>query len=64
MDAPQVLAERRVRRLNEQMGAGGPIAAPAGWLLIQGLPQRQQYGDTWCDARGLLDSAPSSVEQS
>ncbi|WP_055606698.1 hypothetical protein [Streptomyces prasinus] len=57
MDAPQVLADRLVRRLDEQLRTGGPITDPVGWLLARGLPQRQQCGDPRCDDRMLLDSS-------
>ncbi|MCA1221403.1 hypothetical protein [Streptomyces sp. 8L] len=55
-DAPQVLSDRLVRRLDEQLGTGGPITDPVGWLLARGLPQRQQCGDPRCDDRVLLDT--------
>ncbi|MEU1129605.1 hypothetical protein ABZ383_07020 [Streptomyces sp. NPDC005900] len=55
-DASQVLADRLVRRLDEQLRTGGPITDPVGWLLARGLPQRQQCGDARCDDRVLLDS--------
>ncbi|MFF8618152.1 hypothetical protein [Streptomyces sp. NPDC015350] len=55
-EAPQVLADRLVRRLDEQLRTGGPITDPVGWLLARGLPQRQQCGDARCDDRMLLDS--------
>ncbi|MCO6698820.1 hypothetical protein KQI59_31065 [Streptomyces sp. Vc17.3-30] len=55
-DAAQVLADRLVRRLDEQLRTGGPITDPVGWLLARGLPQRQQCGDARCDDRMLLDS--------
>ncbi|WP_346346189.1 hypothetical protein [Streptomyces sp. SID5789] len=55
-DAAQVLADRLVRRLDEQLRTGGPITDPVGWLLARGLPQRQQCGDARCDDRVLLDS--------
>ncbi|MFD3937846.1 hypothetical protein ACFWSF_24100 [Streptomyces sp. NPDC058611] len=54
--APQVLADRLVRRLDEQLRTGGPITDPVGWLIGRGLPQRQQCGDVRCDDRILLDS--------
>nr|pir hypothetical protein 2 - Streptomyces bambergiensis plasmid pBL1 [Streptomyces prasinus] len=57
MDAPQVLADRSSRRLDEQLRTGGPITDPVGWLLARGLPQRQQCGDPRCDDRMLLDSS-------
>ncbi|MFB8123305.1 hypothetical protein ACFVG1_23800 [Streptomyces bacillaris] len=55
-DAAQVLADRLVRRLEEQLRTGGPITDPVGWLLARGLPQRQQCGDARCDDRMLVDS--------
>lgn len=55
-DAPQVLADRVARRLEDQMRLGGPIRDPAGWLVSLALPQRQQCGDVRCDDRVLLDS--------
>ncbi|MFI0742683.1 hypothetical protein ACH4PU_32075 [Streptomyces sp. NPDC021100] len=55
-DAPQVLAERLVRRLEEQMRLGGPIQDPVGWLIRRGLPQRQRCGEVRCDDGTLLDS--------
>ncbi|WP_050987595.1 hypothetical protein OG582_39355 (plasmid) [Streptomyces anulatus] len=55
-DAAQVLADRLVRRLDEQLRTGGPITDPVGWLLARGLPQRQQCGDARCDDRMLLNS--------
>ncbi|WP_414170899.1 hypothetical protein ACMATS_37865 (plasmid) [Streptoverticillium reticulum] len=55
-DAPQALADRLVRRLDEQLRARGPITDPVGWLLARALPQRQQCGDARCDDRILLDS--------
>lgn len=55
-DAPQVLADRLVRHLNEQLRTGRPITDPVGWLVARGLPQRQQCGDARCDDRVLLDS--------
>ncbi|MEV6383086.1 hypothetical protein AB0M31_27200 [Streptomyces sp. NPDC051773] len=55
-DAPQVLADRLVRRLADQLRLGGPIKDPVGWLLGKGLPQRQECGDRLCDDRMLLDS--------
>lgn len=55
-DAPQVLADRLLRRLDKQLRTGGPITGPVGWLLARGLPQRQQCGDARCDGRVLLDS--------
>ncbi|MFC6987135.1 hypothetical protein [Streptomyces cirratus] len=56
-DAPQVLADRLVRRLDEQLRTQRPITDPVGWLLARGLPQRQQCGDARCDDRILLDSS-------
>ncbi|MFJ3728551.1 hypothetical protein ACIPYQ_39115 [Streptomyces sp. NPDC090045] len=55
-DAPQVLADRIARRLEDQMRLGGPIADPVGWLIGRALPQRQQCSDVRCDDRVLLDS--------
>ncbi|WP_332010768.1 hypothetical protein [Streptomyces uncialis] len=55
-DAPQVLAERVARRLEEQMRLAGPITDPVGWLIGLALPQRQRCGDVRCDDRVLLDS--------
>ncbi|MEV7711207.1 hypothetical protein [Streptomyces sp. NPDC088270] len=55
-DAPQVLADRLARRLDEQLRTGGPITDPVGWLVARGLPQRQQCGDARCDDRMLLDT--------
>jgi hypothetical protein len=55
-DAPQVLADRVARRLEEQMRVYGPIKDPVGWLIGLALPQRQQCGDVRCDDRVLLDS--------
>ncbi|MCK8678424.1 hypothetical protein [Streptomyces lichenis] len=55
-DAPQVLTDRLVRRLDEQLRTSGPNTDPVGWLLARGLPQRQQCGDARCDDRVLLDS--------
>ena len=56
VDAPQVLADRLARRLEDQMRLGGPIKDPVGWLIGKGLPQRQECGDKLCDDRMLLDS--------
>ncbi|MCM2394402.1 hypothetical protein [Streptomyces albipurpureus] len=55
-DAPQVLADRVARRLEEQMRLAGPIKDPVGWLIGLALPQRQRCGDVRCDDRVLLDS--------
>ncbi|WP_369383985.1 hypothetical protein [Streptomyces sp. cg36] len=55
-DAPQVLAARLARRLEDQLRLGGPIQDPAGWLMGRGLPQRQGCGDVRCDDGTLLDS--------
>ncbi|MEU9376546.1 hypothetical protein AB0D94_22615 [Streptomyces sp. NPDC048255] len=55
-DAPEVLADRIARRLEDQMRLGGPIADPVGWLIGRALPQRQQCSDVRCDDRVLLDS--------
>ncbi|MGW1620957.1 hypothetical protein [Streptomyces sp. NPDC002172] len=56
IDAPQVLADRLARRLDDQLRLGGPIKDPVGWLIGKGLPQRQECGDRLCDDRMLLDS--------
>ncbi|MFH9118370.1 hypothetical protein [Streptomyces globisporus] len=37
-DAPQILADRLARRLENQMRLGGPITDPVGWLIGRGLP--------------------------
>ncbi|MFI9778603.1 hypothetical protein ACIHCV_28480 [Streptomyces sp. NPDC051956] len=55
-DAPQVLADRLARRLEDQLRLGGPITDPVGWLIGRGLPQRQECGDVRCDDGALLDS--------
>ncbi|MBT2406277.1 hypothetical protein J7I97_03635 [Streptomyces sp. ISL-87] len=55
-DAPQVLADRLARRLEDQMRLGTLITDPVGWLIGRALPQRQQCGDVRCDDRVLLDS--------
>lgn len=55
-DAPQALADRVARRLEDQMRLAGPIKDPAGWLIGLALPQRQRCGDVRCDDRVLLDS--------
>lgn len=55
-EAPQVLANRVARRLEDQMRLAGPIKSPVGWLIGLALPQRQQCGDVRCDDRVLLDS--------
>ncbi|NUK23707.1 hypothetical protein HRW08_13650 [Streptomyces lunaelactis] len=55
-DAPQVLADRVARRLEDQVRLGGPIKDPVGWLIGLALPQRQRCGDVRCDDRVLLDS--------
>lgn len=56
IDAPQVLADRLARRLEDQLRLGGPVKDPVGWLIGKGLPQRQECGDKLCDDRMLLDS--------
>ncbi|MEU0646039.1 hypothetical protein [Streptomyces umbrinus] len=56
IDAPQILADRLARRLEEQMRLGAPIANPVGWLVSRALPQRQECGDALCDEGALLDS--------
>ncbi|MFF5131013.1 hypothetical protein ACFY41_29330 [Streptomyces syringium] len=55
-DAPQVLADRLARRLDEQMRLGKPITTPVGWLIGRGLPQRQLCAEPRCDEGALLDS--------
>ncbi|MFI1015853.1 hypothetical protein [Streptomyces sp. NPDC020965] len=55
-DAPQVLADRVARRLEDQMRLYGPIKDPVGWPIGLALPQRQRCGDVRCDDRMLLDS--------
>ncbi|OKJ07644.1 hypothetical protein AMK21_32095 [Streptomyces sp. CB00316] len=65
-DAPQVLADRVARRLEDQMRLGGPIKDPVGWLIGLALPQRQRCGDVRCDDRVLLGSrqdCPRCAEQ-
>ncbi|MGW7109587.1 hypothetical protein ACWGHU_25920 [Streptomyces xanthophaeus] len=54
-DAPQVLADRVARRLEDQMRLAGPIKDPVGWLIGRALPQRQRCADVRCDDRVLLD---------
>nr|BFD88466.1 hypothetical protein StreXyl84_78670 [Streptomyces sp. Xyl84] len=55
-DAPQVLADRLARRLEEQMRLARPIKDPVGWLIGRGLPQRQLCSEPRCDEGALLDS--------
>ncbi|MET9587116.1 hypothetical protein ABZY10_29310 [Streptomyces sp. NPDC006539] len=55
-DAPQVLADRVARRLEDQMRLAKPIKDPVGWLIGLALAQRQRCGDVRCDDRVLLDS--------
>ncbi|MEU3188668.1 hypothetical protein ABZ707_31395 [Streptomyces sp. NPDC006923] len=55
-DAPQILADRVARRLEDQMRLAGPIQDPVGWLIGLALPQRQQCGDVRCDDRVLVGS--------
>ncbi|MEU5431576.1 hypothetical protein AB0H73_39075 [Streptomyces olivoreticuli] len=55
-DAPRVLADRLARRLADQLRLGAPIQDPVAWLLVRGLPQRQECGDARCDDGVLLDS--------
>ncbi|SCD51030.1 MULTISPECIES: hypothetical protein [unclassified Streptomyces] len=55
-DAPQVLADRLARHLENQMRLRRPITDPVGWLIGLALPQRQQCGDVRCDDRMLLGS--------
>jgi hypothetical protein len=61
VDAPQVLADRLVRRLDEQMRLGAPITNPVGWLVSRALPQRQECGDQRCDEGVLLDSGRECI---
>ncbi|CAM5544805.1 hypothetical protein [Streptomyces badius] len=56
-DAPQILADRLVRRLDSQMRLGGPIRGPVGGLIGRGLPQIRLCAELRCDERSLLDSA-------
>lgn len=55
-DAPQVLADRLARRLEDQMRLYGPITDPVGWLIGRGLPQRPLCAEARCDEGALLDS--------
>ncbi|WP_327406935.1 hypothetical protein OG194_47385 [Streptomyces sp. NBC_01288] len=55
-DAPQVLADRLARRLEDQLRLDGPIKDPVGRPIGKGLPQRPECGDVLCDNRMLLDS--------
>ncbi|MFC9534348.1 hypothetical protein ACFT38_27950 [Streptomyces sp. NPDC056975] len=55
-DAPQVLADRLTRRLEDQMRLHGPIKDPVGWLIGRGLPQRQLCAEPRCDEGTLLNS--------
>ncbi|MFJ9530465.1 hypothetical protein [Streptomyces cyaneofuscatus] len=55
-DAPQILADRLARRLENQMRLGGPITDPAGWLIGRGLPQTRLCAEVRCDEGTLLDS--------
>ncbi|MFE8950069.1 hypothetical protein [Streptomyces sp. NPDC007856] len=57
--APNVLADRLARRLEDQMRLGGPIQDPVGWLVGRGLPQRQECGDVRCDEGLRLDTGGS-----
>lgn len=54
--APQILADRLSRRLEDQMRLGGPIADPVGWLIGRGLPQIHLCAEPRCDEGTLLDS--------
>ncbi|MET9734518.1 hypothetical protein ABZZ79_28930 [Streptomyces sp. NPDC006458] len=56
VDAPQILADRLTRRLEEQMRLGAPITNPVGWLVSRALPQRQECGEKLCDEGVLLNS--------
>ncbi|MEV6478072.1 hypothetical protein [Streptomyces sp. NPDC051657] len=55
-DAPQILADRLARRLENQMRLGGPITDPVGWLICRGLPQIRLCAELRCDEGVLLDS--------
>ncbi|MEU5971959.1 hypothetical protein [Streptomyces globisporus] len=55
-DAPQILADRLARRLENQMRLGGPITDPVGWLIGRGLPQIRLCAELRCDEGALLDS--------
>ncbi|MFE8978579.1 hypothetical protein ACFYM7_34935 [Streptomyces cyaneofuscatus] len=55
-NAPQMLADRLARRLENQMRLGGPIADPVGWLIGRALPQIQLCAEPRCDEGSLLDS--------
>jgi hypothetical protein len=55
-DGPQILADRLARRLANQMRLAGLIKDPVGWLIGQGLPQRQLCAEPRCDGGALLDS--------
>lgn len=55
-DAPQILADRLARRLENQMRLGGPITDPVGWLIGRGLPQIRLCAELRCDEGSLLDS--------
>ncbi|SCE42978.1 hypothetical protein [Streptomyces sp. OspMP-M43] len=55
-DAPQILANRLARRLENQMQLGGPITDPVGWLIGRGLPQIRLCAEPRCDEGTLLDS--------
>lgn len=55
-DAPQILADRLARRLENQMRLGGPITDPVGWLIGRGLPQIRLCAELRCDEGTLLDS--------
>ncbi|MER5747116.1 hypothetical protein ABT097_28090 [Streptomyces sp. NPDC002225] len=55
-DAPQILADRRAQRLENQMRLGSPITDPAGWLIGRGLPQIRLCAEPRCDDGTLLGS--------
>ncbi|MEU3064171.1 hypothetical protein [Streptomyces subrutilus] len=55
-DAPQILADRLARRLENQMRLGGSITDPVGWLIGRGLPQIRLCAEPRCDEGALLDS--------
>ncbi|RPK32307.1 hypothetical protein EES39_39010 [Streptomyces sp. ADI92-24] len=55
-DAPQILADRLARRLENQMRLGAPITDTVGWLIGRGLPQIQLCAEPRCDEGALLGS--------
>ncbi|MQS99701.1 hypothetical protein FF041_05590 [Streptomyces jumonjinensis] len=58
--APQVLADRVARRLEEQMRLAGPIKDPVGW---PSWPQRQRCGDVRCADRSRTPPRTSAVRR-